>query len=158
MTLSLNMIVRDEAPVIERCLASVRPFIDRWVVVDTGSVDDTRERVHRALDGIPGELHDRPWRDFGYNRTEALELARDRGDYLLFIDADETLGAEPGASLPQLVEPAYSLQARYGELRYDRVSIVSTALPWRWKGVLHECLESGTPVAQPRIEGFWIDV
>ncbi len=154
----LNMIVRDEAHVIERCLASVRPFIDHWVIVDTGSVDDTPDLIRTALDGIPGELHHRPWRNFGHNRTEALNLARAHGDYLLFIDADETLGADAGATWPRLDGPAYSLEARYAELSYDRVSLVSSALPWRWEGVLHEYLEAGQPVTQPRIPGFWIEV
>lgn len=157
-SICLNMIVRDESAVIERCLASVRPHVDHWVVVDTGSVDDTRERIHRALDGVPGQLFDRPWRDFGHNRTEALELARSRADYLLFIDADEVLGAETGASLRGLTHDAYSIEARYAELRYDRVSVVSTQLPWRWKGVLHEYLEAGRPVEQPRVPGYWIEV
>ena len=152
------MIVRDEAAVIERCLASVRPFIDAWTIVDTGSVDDTPCRIEQALAGIPGQLHHRPWRDFGHNRGEALELARDQGDYLLFIDADEQLGAAPEVAWPSLSAPAYSLEARYGELSYDRVSLVSTALPWRWVGVLHEYLDAGEPVAQPRIPGMWINV
>jgi tetratricopeptide (TPR) repeat protein len=154
----LNMIVRDESAVIERCLASVRPHVDHWVIVDTGSVDDTRDRIRHAMDGVPGELFDRAWRDFGHNRSEALELARGRADYLLFIDADETLGAQPGASLRTLTLDAYSIEARYAELRYDRVSLVSTRVPWRWEGVLHECLEAGHPVQQPRIPGFWIEV
>ncbi|HZZ95017.1 MAG TPA: glycosyltransferase family 2 protein [Usitatibacter sp.] len=158
MSVCLNMIVRDESAVIERCLTSVRPHIDQWVIVDTGSVDDTRERIRRAMQGVPGELFERPWRDFGHNRTEALALARARADYLLFIDADETLACEPRAAWPQLVQPAYSIEARYGELRYDRVSLVSTRLPWRWEGVLHEYLEAGRPVAQPRVPGFWIEV
>jgi tetratricopeptide (TPR) repeat protein len=158
MSICLNMIVRDEAAVIERCLASVRPYIDSWLIVDTGSLDDTPQRIERALAGIPGEVIHRPWRDFGYNRTEALELARDKADYLLFIDADEQLGAVPGATWPALTEPAYSLEARYAELSYDRVSLVSTALPWRWVGVLHEYLEAGKPVPQPRVPEFWLDV
>jgi glycosyltransferase involved in cell wall biosynthesis len=158
MSVCLNMIVRDESAVIERCLASVRPHVDHWVIVDTGSVDDTRERIARAMQGVPGELLERPWRDFGHNRTEALGLARDRADYLLFIDADETLGCEPRASWPALTQPAYSLEARYAELRYDRVSLVSTRLPWRWEGVLHEYLDAGRPVEQPRVSGFWIEV
>lgn len=157
-SICLNMIVRDEAAVIGRCLASVRPFIDSWLIVDTGSLDDTPQRIGKALAGIPGEVVHRPWRDFGHNRTEALELARDKADYLLFIDADEQLGVVPGAAWPVLTEPAYSLEARYGELSYDRVSLVSTALPWRWVGVLHEYLEAGKPVPQPRIPGFWIAV
>ena len=158
MSLCLNMIVRDEAAVIERCLASVRPYVQSWLIVDTGSVDDTRERVRAAMAGLPGEIVDRPWRDFGHNRTEALALARGRARHLLFIDADETLGADPGAAWPALDGDAYSLEARFGDLRYDRVSVVSTRLPWRWTGVLHEWLDAGQPVEQPRIPGFWIDV
>lgn len=152
------MIVRDEAAVIERCLASVRAYIDYWVIVDTGSTDDTPARIATALATVPGELHHRPWRNFGHNRTEALQLAQGKADYLLFLDADETLGATVGAKWPVLTEPAYSLQARFAELRYDRVSLVSTALPWRWEGVLHEYLEAGQIVAQPRLADFWIDV
>src|SRR5688500_7357359 len=134
----LNMIVRDEAAVIERCLRSVRPHVDSWLIVDTGSVDDTRERIRAVMDGLPGEVVDRPWRNFGHNRTEALELARARGDYLLFIDADETLGTVPGFRWPPLTEEAYSLEARYGGMSYDRVLLVATRVAWRWTGVLHE--------------------
>ena len=164
----LNMIVRDEAAVIERCLASVHPFIDTWVIVDTGSVDDTPARIQRALVSIAGELHHRPWKNFGHNRTEALNLARNRlnriqqaddtGGYFLFMDADETLGTAPDFRFPALTEGAYSLETRFSELRYDRVSLVSTRLPWRWEGVLHEYLEAGQSIPQPRLDGLWLEV
>lgn len=157
-SICLNMIVRDEAAVIERCLASVRPFINHWVIVDTGSVDDTPQRIRAALADLPGTLHHRPWHNFGHNRTEALNLARGKADYLLFIDADETLRSEPGMRWPALNGPAYSLEARFAELSYDRVTLVSTALPWHWKGVLHEYLEAGQVVVQPRLPGLWIQV
>lgn len=157
-TICLNMIVRDEAAVIERCLASVRPHIDCWLIVDTGSVDDTPARIERALEGVPGELHHSPWRDFGHNRTDALQRARDKADYLLFIDADEQLEVDTAPARPALTAPAYSFETCFGALRYDRVALVSTALPWRWVGVLHEYLEADTPVAQPRLRGFRIRV
>ena len=41
-SLCLSMIVRNEAPVIRRCLASVLPIIDYWAIVDTGSTDGTQ--------------------------------------------------------------------------------------------------------------------
>jgi tetratricopeptide (TPR) repeat protein len=155
----LNMIVKDEARVIERCLRSVKPWIDHWLIVDTGSSDDTPQRIQAALAGVPGELVHRPWRNFGHNRTEALQLAKAKSEYLLFIDADEQLGAERGAHWPRVMDkPAYSLEARYAELSYDRVSLVSTRLDWRWCGVLHEYLDAGQPVEQPRMPGFWIQV
>jgi tetratricopeptide (TPR) repeat protein len=146
-TVCLNMIVRDESAVIERCLASVRPFIDSWVIVDTGSLDDTPQRVETALVGIPGELHHRPWRDFGHNRNEALDLARAKGNYLLFIDADERLHAPEGFSWPDLAGDAYYLHAEYAGTTYSRGVLVSTRLEWRWTGVIHEYLAS-TPAAQ----------
>ena len=89
--LCLNMIVKNEAPVIRRCIDSVRPIIDRWVIVDTGSTDGTQDIIREHLLDLPGELHERPWRDFAHNRSEALELARAQSDYTLIIDADDTL-------------------------------------------------------------------
>jgi tetratricopeptide (TPR) repeat protein len=147
-SICLNMIVRDEAPVIERCLASVRPFIDRWVIVDTGSTDETPALVEHALRTIPGELHRRPWRDFGHNRNEALELARAGGGYLLFIDADETLGAPDRFAWPHLDAPAYHLYAQAGAVRYSRPALVDATLDWRWEGVIHEYLVATPPVSQ----------
>ena len=62
-TICLNMIVKNEAHVIRRCLDSVRPIVDSWVIVDTGSSDGTQEIVRNWFADIPGELHERPWRD-----------------------------------------------------------------------------------------------
>src|SRR5258708_17110185 len=87
--LCLGMIVRNEAPVIGRCLASVRAVIDFWVIVDTGSTDGTQQIVAECLQGIPGELFERPWVGFAHNRTEAIGLARGHGRYALVVDADE---------------------------------------------------------------------
>jgi glycosyltransferase involved in cell wall biosynthesis len=161
-TVCLNMIVRNEAKVIERCLASVRPLIDSWVIVDTGSDDDTANRIQTVLQGLPGQLHHRPWKNFGFNRTEALSLATqyvtEKADYLLFIDADETLKISHGFQWPSLVEPAYSIEASIGSHSYDRVSLVSTAYAWRWVGVLHEYLDCGQVVSQPRLKGVAINV
>src|SRR5215475_3170087 len=85
----LNMIVKNERHVIQRALASVKPFIDYWVIVDTGSFDETKELIRDSLKDIPGELHERPWKNFGHNRSEALSLARGKADYILFLDADD---------------------------------------------------------------------
>src|SRR5215467_9277232 len=90
-TICLSMIVRNEAHVIRRCLASVLPIIDHWVIVDTGSTDGTQDVVREFMHARPGTLVERAWVDFGHNRTEAFEYARQHADYVLVIDADETL-------------------------------------------------------------------
>ncbi|MFI5334997.1 MAG: hypothetical protein ACHQT8_07570, partial [Chlamydiales bacterium] len=74
----LNMIVKDESAVIEKCLSTVKPLIDYWVIVDTGSKDGTQDLIRNFLKDIPGELHERPWVNFEYNRNEALDLARNK--------------------------------------------------------------------------------
>src|SRR5215471_11928556 len=100
--LCLNMIVKNEAPVIARSLASVRPITDYWVIVDTGSTDGTQDAIRALMADLPGELHERPWRDFAHNRTEALELARPHGEYVLIIDADDVLECETQFKMPVL--------------------------------------------------------
>jgi glycosyltransferase involved in cell wall biosynthesis len=154
--LCLSAIVRNEAPVIGRCLRSVRPFIDRWVIVDTGSTDGTQSLIHEHLEGIPGELHERPWMNFEHNRNEALALASAAADYLFMIDADETLLLPSGFERPPLTADAYFLTCEYSGTSYARCAIVRTRLPWLWKGVVHEFLDCESPFTrdaweQPRI-------
>ncbi|WP_338400139.1 glycosyltransferase [Streptomyces graminilatus] len=96
-TLCLCMIVKNEAQVIERCLSSVRHLIDHWVISDTGSTDGTQELIRKTLDGIPGELHEEPWVDFGHNRTANIQRARGKADYLLTLDADHVMRQDPAA-------------------------------------------------------------
>lgn len=48
--LALCMIVRDASATIDTLLESVKGEFDEYVFVDTGSVDDTREKIIRAFD------------------------------------------------------------------------------------------------------------
>ncbi len=73
---------------------------------------------------IPGELHERPWVDFATNRNEALFLAKDRGDYLLFIDADETAVFSSDFQMPVLEKDFYSCSYRHGNLENQRILLI----------------------------------
>jgi len=154
----LSMIVKNEAHVVARALASVRPWISSWVVVDTGSTDDTPGVVEKAMAGVPGTLLRRPWVDFAHNRTEALELARARADYALVIDADDELVLPPGFLPPRLTHDAYTLRIEYGATVYWRAQLFKSSAPWRWAGVVHEYPECGVPTTQARLEGPFIRI
>jgi glycosyltransferase involved in cell wall biosynthesis len=136
--LCLVMIVRNEAPVIRRCLASVLPIIDYWVIVDTGSTDGTQQIVAECLAGVPGELFERPWVGFAHNRTEAIGLARGRGRYALVVDADELVETSDEFSKDSLTADAYLVVANHTGMTYLRQQILRNDLPWRYEGVLHE--------------------
>lgn len=135
MTVCLAMIVRDEAETIGRCLDAARPHIDRWVIVDTGSTDATRDLVRQHLDGVPGELHEREWRGFGPNRTELAQVAKGSGDYLMLLDADTVV--EWAQPLPGLTADCYEAPVLQGQLRYTLPFLVSTRRDWEWRGVAH---------------------
>ena len=150
-TIELCMIVRDEAAVIERCLESARPLIDSWTICDTGSDDGTPELIEAALDGIPGKLHHRSWRDFGVNRSELMELARDSADYLLLLDADQTL--EQRGPLPPLRADSYLL--RYaGGLDYAVPRLVRGDRHWWYEGSTHEYLATEGEHSRDPLEGL----
>jgi glycosyltransferase involved in cell wall biosynthesis len=152
-TLTLCMIVKNEAHVIERCLASVLPVIDYWVIVDTGSTDGTQQKIKDFFDrnGINGELHESPWIDFGHNRSEALELAQKTDtDYALMIDADEILVFEPGfdpvAFKDSLTADLYNIFAQFGQTRYHRPQLTSNKKKFYYRGVLHEYVDCHDPI------------
>lgn len=138
----LNMIVKNESEVIERCLASVKPLIDYWVIFDTGSTDGTQKIIKKFMKDVPGELHESKWVDFAHNRNEALRAAKDKGDYIFFIDADEVLEYGTGFALPKLDKDYYFFKLRQLDAAdCIRVAMVKSQLDWKWVGVLHEVLE-----------------
>jgi glycosyltransferase involved in cell wall biosynthesis len=57
-TIALCMIVRNEAHIIERCLASVLPLIDYVLIVDTGSSDGTQQVVRHYLENTGSRRSD----------------------------------------------------------------------------------------------------
>jgi glycosyltransferase involved in cell wall biosynthesis len=140
-TICLNMIVRDEVHIIAEALNATAPYISSWVIVDTGSQDGTQQviRDHMAALGIPGELYERPWRNFGHNRTEALTLAQGRADYILVIDADDTIVGTP--DFTGLDADIYEIRIRQEAVRGWRPQMFRDGLPVRYVGVVHEFVE-----------------
>ena len=152
--ITLVMIVRNESRVIERCLESVRPLLSGWVIVDTGSTDDTIEKIQRSLSDIPGELHRREWVDFGHNRNEALTLARGIGTHLLLIDADMTVCAE--SPLPQLTADAYELR-HDADPAYWIPRLLRSDYEWFFVGRTHEFLSCKQTFSRERLPQLVID-
>ena len=87
-TLSLAMIVKNEAENLEKCLSTARPHVDEIVVVDTGSTDGTRAIAQRYAD-VFDEI---AWPDsFSLARNHSFDLAT--GDYIIWLDGDEYIEA-----------------------------------------------------------------
>ena len=156
MTLSLCMIVRDEGAVLGRCLQSAAPLCDEIVVADTGSKDDTKKIALSFTD----KVFDFAWReDFAAARNFAFAQAK--GDYLLWLDADEVLLPRAAQALRALKErlraDACRLRTEIPDgrggvaLAFERVRIVRKEAGFLWHGRVHEYIAAGGDVARADI-------
>jgi tetratricopeptide (TPR) repeat protein len=160
-TLALNLIMKDEALVLPRLLESVYPLIDRYVVVDTGSRDDSKGVVRDffADKGIPGDIHDHPFVDFSDARNFALSKLRGVADYGFFIDCDEQLLSPTGGSVEALkmqlgAEDLYTCNMQAEGLIYRRACVFRTDKPFRWIGAVHEALVCDEPISVGHLSGL----
>jgi len=141
-TICLNMIVKNESHIIEQTLKNLCSYIEftYWVICDTGSADNTIEIILDFFNkkNIPGRLCNHEWKDFGYNRTLALDAAFDETDYLLIFDADDSIIGN--FKLPQLTEDSYNLFFGSNNFKYVRPLIINNRKKWKFRGILHEFL------------------
>jgi glycosyltransferase involved in cell wall biosynthesis len=85
MELSVALIVKNEAKVLDRCLSSVKGA-DEYVVVDTGSSDNTKEIAKRYTD----KIYNFKWCD-DFEKARNYALKKCTKDWILFMDADWVL-------------------------------------------------------------------
>lgn len=154
-TLCLCMIVKNESHVILETLASIKQYLDYWLICDTGSTDNTPDLIEDFFqkEGIKGELHRVEWKNFGYNRTQVFNIAYKKADYLWVFDADDLLVGT--LDISNLDADCYLLKYVQGSITFYRDHIFKGDLQWQYKGVLHEyphCLSKGQ-YSRSQIEG-----
>ena len=88
-TISLCMIMRNEAKRLSRCLDSVVGLVDEIIIVDTGSTDNSIEIAERYGAKV---LRD-PWQD-DFARPRNIGLDHATGDWVLIMDPDEMISRE----------------------------------------------------------------
>lgn len=148
MELSLCMIVRDEEQSLGRCLESVRGAVDEIVILDTGSVDGTREVARRFTDRV----YDYVWQDdFAAARNASFSYARK--PFILWLDADDVLESTEREKLIALkarldervdavMMPYHCACDENGEpaLIFERERIVRRGAGFVFSGVVHEAM------------------
>ena len=158
-TISLCMIVRDEAPVLARCLNSVKDAMDEIIIVDTGSKDATRKIAAEFADAV----YDFPWEDdFAKARNYAFSKAN--MDYQMWLDADDVMLPEDAAGLKQLksglTADVVMLPYHVGfdaqgspTFTYYRERLLRREKQFRWEGAVHETITPAGEIlyAQPAV-------
>lgn len=169
--LCLNMIVKDESHVIERCLESVKPYIDKVHILDTGSTDGTQKVIEEwcSDNGIPCRIDEGPFVNFADARTRAIQLCRSwcsNYGWALWLDADDVLTVESKVSLKELYKygddlDAYGIIFRGGkEIEYPRTLLLNMRREWVFKSVVHEyaALADGRAVNTRLLKGVYVDI
>lgn len=141
-SLCLASIVKNEVSILKRMFDSVCEYIDYWVIHDTGSTDGTQDFIRSYFEekGIEGELIEKPWIDFGYNRTELLKSAKNKSDYLILCDADYVINMHDKKFKSKLTEDLYYI-SHDGDVDYKKATLAKASLPWKYFGRTHEILD-----------------
>jgi glycosyltransferase involved in cell wall biosynthesis len=143
LPITLVMIVKNEEKVIKRALESAIPFINSYVICDTGSTDKTKEIIEFTFNKakIQGKIFDCEWVNFGHNRSEVLTKSRELypNNYSFMLDADDTIEGEvfkPSFFKSQC--DGYKITMKEQSTKYVRTQFFSNSKHWVYKGVLHE--------------------
>ncbi len=150
VTISLCMIVRNEEAVLERCLNSVKSLVDEIIIVDTGSVDNTKALALQYTNSV----YDFSWiNDFSAARNFSFSKAS--MDYCMWMDADDVL---PPAELQKLLTWKLQLEPPAGPdvvmlkyatvfdqeknpiFLYYRERLLRRDKAFIWKGRVHEAI------------------
>lgn len=143
--LELVMIVKNSGEVLRDCLSSIKPYIDKWTILDTGSVDNTIDIIKEELDGIQGNLYKEEFVDFSTTRNRSLELSSRSCKYTIILDDSYQLHG--GDKLREFLEKnnnsSYSI--RIGNLigkklcsYYYSLRIIKSDETLRYRGKVHE--------------------
>lgn len=149
-TISLCMIVRDEEDVLGRCLDSVKGLVDEIVIVDTGSQDGTKEIAAQYTENV----FDFPWID-DFAAARNFSFGKASCDYCMWLDADDVF-LEPDREKFLEMKAALTLNTDVVRMPYHvgfdengqvtfsyyRERIVKNRQDMRWKGPVHEVIET----------------
>lgn len=146
----LTMIVKNESKIIERCITACAPVIDAVCITDTGSVDNTVQKIECVCSDlkIPFKVYKEKWKNFGWNRSNSFLNTRNwitstysqqplDSWYALFLDADMIL--ECGDfNREKLSEHGYNILQYNKNLSYYNIRLARLDIEWKCVGPTHE--------------------
>jgi glycosyltransferase involved in cell wall biosynthesis len=144
MKLTVAIIAKNEEEVIEECLKTLS-FCDQIVLIDNDSIDRTKEIAKK----FKADIYSTKTDDFARLRNLGLEKAK--GDWILYVDADERLSEELASSIKYHVSSrdqkysAFKVKRKnfyYGDHEWPKIEHLERLFEKKhleaWRGELHE--------------------
>lgn len=160
-TIAFATMCKNEEAVIRGTLDSLAPHIDYLVFVDTGSTDGTVAEVEKFMSetGIPGEIHVDEWIDFDVNKTQMMNHAYGKADYIFHLDSHMHLQGDFNFTFEDAGLDAYDIEQRRGTATFPATILWKGDLRWRFIGVRHtimKCEDKPEGYSRGRVENCWI--
>ncbi|HUU40097.1 MAG TPA: glycosyltransferase, partial [Desulfatiglandales bacterium] len=132
--LSVCMIVRNEAKNVIDCLESIKDIADEIIVVDTGSIDNTKEVVSAYTDLI----FDFRWVD-DFSAARNFSLSKVTGKFVMWFDADDILqNPEEVKKVLRDKYDVYNFNILYGGDIFKHARLFRNNCNVRFAGRVHE--------------------
>lgn len=156
------MIVKNEEKVIERCIMSAADKIDGFVIFDTGSTDNTIEKIEEIRKRLDLNIicKQSKWVNFGANRTEVFNFTKNIKEckYMLVLDADDVL--EGTFDIKHEIDVGTMLVNTDG-IQHVHRRLFNTKFDWEYVGAVHEyprtCGEQAGTEKEEMITSAWIN-
>jgi tetratricopeptide (TPR) repeat protein len=102
-------------------LASAKLFVDEIIVVDTGSTDETKD-IARAFGA---RVYEFEWVD-DFSKARNFALSKASGDWILVLDADETLSSRDCEEFRRILEASRSRPTAFRMQTRNYSNLVNT--------------------------------
>lgn len=137
--LAVCMIVRNESELILKCLESVKDA-DEFVIVDTGSEDNTKEIVSKFLQGRNGRLYHFKWID-DFAAARNFAQSKVKSDFVLIIDADEVLMSGMAKLKQAIQKPVNCIEVKVITDKEEMFAPRCFVKSIQWIGAIHNRLD-----------------
>lgn len=162
MDISVVIITKNEAHIIEKTLQSLQGTFDDIIVVDSGSTDDTISICKK----YHARIIETSWDGYGANKNKGIDIAKN--DWILSLDADEVPDPELKKSMVQVPlindEVVFNIRfknffcaklIRFGEWGFDSHVRIFNRKKVRWNdAAVHEKLILPNNYIISVIEGY----
>ncbi|MDD4930891.1 MAG: glycosyltransferase [Candidatus Colwellbacteria bacterium] len=154
-SLALVMMVKNENKRIVVSLDSVKGIVDKFVIMDTGSEDNTVEIIKTYCDKNKIELHlleksFPPPFHYSNARNVVLDFADDKAEFLLLLDCNDEL--KDGPNIRRFVDSYEGRSTAFHICqewwngisldKYYNIRLLKAKNGWRYKGAIHEYISN----------------
>ena len=146
MLIQVCLIVKNASVSIISCLESYVRCVDRFVILDTGSTDNTVELLHafKECNNCKVIIKQSVFKGFDVSRNECLDIAYDKKYKwtIMVDDSYELVGSFDELKNIDSKISAVAIKIHNGPVNYDSLRIFETIKKYRYKGQIHEVLDA----------------